>query len=308
MTTPSSELTAIGFVKAAPSVSTAQLATERLEQAPAQLGRRGRGEVRASPMPYVSVERELGDDEHATADIFQRAVEAAAAVVEDTQREELRRDALTILGSIVRGDGEQYREAGANRRDRLVRDMHGGGAHPLDDRAHRRSALLVQHPGVVAADDGLDLARGEMPGREHRHALFERQPCDVRDLPEAVAVLVQERLAVDLEALTAIGGCCGHTASMEKGPRARAQRVGVMSRGYSVGGQGTGAGGGASSPGRPGSYGTTSRLEPPSSAAATFAVSARTMKVSTIRRMSSERTGVTSVSPRSLPRSADCAR
>src|SRR6266699_2134352 len=106
--------------------------------------------------------------------------------------------------------------------------------------------LLVQHPGVVAADDGLDLARGEMPGREHRHALFERQPCNVRDLPEAVAVLVQERLAVDLEALTAIGGCCGHTASMEKGPRARAQRVGVMSRGYSEGGQGTGAGGGAS--------------------------------------------------------------
>ncbi len=77
--------------------------------------------------------------------------------------------------------------------------------------------LLVQHPGVVAADDGLDLARGEMPGSEHGHALLKRQPRDVGDLPEAVTVLVQEGLAVDLQSLAAIGGCGGHTASMEKG-------------------------------------------------------------------------------------------
>src|ERR1700687_1695324 len=90
-----------------------------------------------------------------------------------------------------------------------------------------RTALqpcLVQHPGVVAANDGLHLARGEMPGREHRHALFERQPRHEGHLPEAVTVLVQERLAVDLQALAAIGGCGGAAPQRGGGPPVRPPR------------------------------------------------------------------------------------
>src|SRR5687767_8973614 len=52
--------------------------------------------------------------------------------------------------------------------------------------------------------------------------------------------------------------------------------------------------------GSPGSYGTQSKLEPPSLAAATFAVSAKTMKASATTRMSRLRSGVTLCLP-SLP-------
>ena len=134
-----------------------------------------------------------------------------------------RRETLAIHGSVVGRDGEQYRETRSDGRDGLVRDVHGGGAHPLDDRAHAAGPCLVQHPGIVAANDGFDLARGEMPGREHRHALFERQPRDEGHLAEAVTVLEQEWLAVDIDALAAIGGCGGHAVSMEKRPRSRPQ-------------------------------------------------------------------------------------
>ena len=51
----------------------------------------------------------------------------------------------------------------------------------------------LQHPGVVAADDGLDLFRAEVSGCPHGHALAERQPRDIGDLAEAVAVLEQDR-------------------------------------------------------------------------------------------------------------------
>jgi len=44
-----------------------------------------------------------------------------------------------------------------------------------------------------------------MSGSEDGHALLERQTRDVRDLTEAIAVLEQERLAVDLDELPSIG-------------------------------------------------------------------------------------------------------
>src|SRR5438445_13678442 len=74
----------------------------------------------------------------------------------------------------------------------------------------------LQHPRIVAANDRLDLGRREVAGREDGHALRERQPRDVRDLAEAVAVLKKERLAVDLDALTAAGAARGHDGSMPR--------------------------------------------------------------------------------------------
>src|SRR2546430_9023261 len=59
----------------------------------------------------------------------------------------------------------------------------------------------LQHPTVVYADDGLDLRRGEVAGGEYRHVLTERKACDERHLAEAIAVLEEERCAVDLESL-----------------------------------------------------------------------------------------------------------
>jgi hypothetical protein len=41
--------------------------------------------------------------------------------------------------------------------------------------------------------------------REHGHALSKRKARDVRDLPEAIAVLEQEGRPVDLDALPMIG-------------------------------------------------------------------------------------------------------
>ena len=58
--------------------------------------------------------------------------------------------------------------------------------------------------------DRFDLARREMARCEHGHAPVERQPRDEGDLPEPVAVLEKERLAVDLDQLSAVGGCRGH--------------------------------------------------------------------------------------------------
>jgi len=115
-----------------------------------------------------------GDHEDAAAGVLQGAVEAAAPVIEDPQGEDLRRDALAVLGPIVGRDAEQHGETGPDRRDGLLGDVNGSGAHTLYDRAHRRRSCLVQHPGIVPADDRLDFACGEVTWREHRHALVER--------------------------------------------------------------------------------------------------------------------------------------
>ena len=114
---------------------------------------------------------------------------------------------------------------------------------------------LFEHPGIVAAHDGLDLrlegyaslARvrtilgspnfgygffaqgnsappgngfsGGMARREDRHAAGERQARDVRDRAEAVAVLEEEWLAVDLDQLTAVTRCRGHPPSIASARR-----------------------------------------------------------------------------------------
>src|SRR5687768_2580512 len=81
-------------------------------------------------------------------------------------------------------------------------------------RRSRSSLDLVQHPRVVAADDRLDLARGEVAGGPDGHALAERQARDVRHLAEAVAMLKEELSAVDLDQLSAIGAGGGHDPSI----------------------------------------------------------------------------------------------
>jgi len=60
-----------------------------------------------------------------------------------------------------------------------------------------------------------------MPGREHGHALIEREPRDESDLAKAIAVLEQERFAVELDTLPAVCRCNGHDLSMSKRPRDR---------------------------------------------------------------------------------------
>jgi len=85
-----------------------------------------------------------------------------------------------------------------------------------------------------------------MPGREHRHALGERESRDEGDLSKAVAVLEQKRLAVELDALPSISRCCGHAVSMRKRP---IDRPYVFSASGNPGSYGDW--------GRPGSYGVS---------------------------------------------------
>src|SRR5437867_5833738 len=63
---------------------------ERVEEAAAEVGRRGMCEVGAAAMPDVAVERELRDHQDATAELEHRLAELAALVVEDAEREDLR--------------------------------------------------------------------------------------------------------------------------------------------------------------------------------------------------------------------------
>src|SRR6185503_17588798 len=122
-----------------------------------------------------------------------------------------------------------------------------------------------------------------MSRREHGHALRERQPRHVRDLPEAVAVLEEELFAVDLDELTAVGRRGGHGFSIA-GARAWRRR-----RRYSS----------------PGSSGSMSRTLPaplsgvrrPSSALARLALSERRSSARTVARMTSVRTGFMCVFP-----------
>ena len=60
-----------------------------------------------------------------------------------------------------------------------------------------------------------------MTRREHGHALPERQARDVRDLAKAVSVLKEERLAVYLDQLTAIGRGRWHAISIAGRGRSR---------------------------------------------------------------------------------------
>ena len=90
-----------------------------------------------------------------------------------------------------------------------------------------RVSGLLQHPGVVAAHDGFDLVLSEMTGCEHCVAATERKAGDVRHLAEAIPMLEQEGLAVDLEQLTAVGRSGWHGSSLFAGWDAGIARVGL---------------------------------------------------------------------------------
>src|SRR5256885_3640323 len=79
-----------------------------------------------------------------------------------------------------------------------------------------RGTRSLEHPGVVAADDGFDLVGAEVARRPDGAAQAEGQARDVGDFPEAVAVLEEERLPVDLDELAAIGRGRGHAASVSE--------------------------------------------------------------------------------------------
>src|SRR6266542_4311162 len=132
----------------------------------------------------------------------------------------------------------------------------------------------LQHPRVVAEDDGLDLARAEMTRSPHGAAQSEREARDVRDLPETVAVLEQEGLAVDLDELAAIRRRRGHAASLS-------EREGQ-------------------SGGRPGSPGSTtvgSLDAPPSSASAVDATPPRRAMAAMIARRTARRDRISTTLP-----------
>src|SRR5512135_2300975 len=92
-------------------------------------------------------------------------------------------------------------------------------AEPTRCTTARITRPLFEHPGVVAPHDRLDLARRQVPGGVDGHALLEGHARDVGDLPEAVPVLEQEGLPVDLDELSSIRGRRGHALSMRKARR-----------------------------------------------------------------------------------------
>ena len=88
-------------------------------------------EIRTPTTPYIAVQRELRDHEHAARDVEDSTVELAAIVVKDAKGEDLRREAFTVLGAIVMPDAEQDREPGTDLGDSLFADVHRRPAHAL---------------------------------------------------------------------------------------------------------------------------------------------------------------------------------
>src|SRR4051812_19445565 len=125
-------------------VRPAKDAAERLEEPPADVGRRGMREIRAPPVSHVAVERELRDHERAALHIEQSAIELSALAIEDAQREDLRRDALAVLSAVIHRYTDEDHESRLDRGDPLAADMHGRGSHPLDDGAHLEGYSSIQ--------------------------------------------------------------------------------------------------------------------------------------------------------------------
>src|SRR5688572_22596688 len=82
-----------------------------------------------------------------------------------------------------------------------IAEMRSSSTSTLADRTRWTTALRersLQHPRVVSADHRLDLFRGEMAGRPNEDVPLEWEARDVGDLPEAVPVLKDETLPIEL--------------------------------------------------------------------------------------------------------------
>jgi hypothetical protein len=98
-------------------------------------GRRG-VERRPPPLANISVERELRDEQHLTADLHDRTVHAPLVVGEDTDGGDLSCDPLAVVRRVPLLDPDENEEALADRSDRVPLDTHGGLRDSLDQRSH----------------------------------------------------------------------------------------------------------------------------------------------------------------------------
>ena len=95
-------------------------------------------EARAVSLAGVGDERELTDDQRLARDVEERAVEAAALVLEDPEPCDLAGERPSVLLAVAGGDAEQHDDTGPAGADHLTLDRDRGFAHPLHDRTHRR--------------------------------------------------------------------------------------------------------------------------------------------------------------------------
>jgi hypothetical protein len=191
-----------------------------IEQPMSNVGWRGGREIGPAAVTSVAVQRELGNHQDRAAHVAERSLHPTI-LFEDTESGDLRRQALAVFRSILDTDAEQDDDAPGDLGDALDIDMHRCRPHPLNDRA--QSVTSVQHPRIVATDNGFDLARREVTGCEDGHALAKGQTSDVCDLAESVTVLKEKALAFNLDELTTRGCRCWHDRSMsEDATKARA--------------------------------------------------------------------------------------
>ncbi len=103
--------------------------------------RRSRVERRPPPLPDVAIQRELRDDEYATARVGDGSIHVASGfALEDPHLADLRHDVLHVVRAVIAADAEQDEEAGADLPRLAIADAHARFSDPLNDRAHVTAA------------------------------------------------------------------------------------------------------------------------------------------------------------------------
>ena len=93
------------------------------------------GEVRATAVAGVAVERELRHGEDGTSDIGKRARHLARIVVEDAKPCDLGGEPLAVFRPVIRADADEDHKPAADLTDAFVADVDRCRADALDDRA-----------------------------------------------------------------------------------------------------------------------------------------------------------------------------
>ncbi len=101
-----------------------------------ELGRRAADEARPASAARIRVERELRDDERATADLEDRQVRPPLGVTEDPQLGDLARQVVGGRLGVVRADPEEDDQAVVDRTHDLAIDPDRRPRRPLQQRPH----------------------------------------------------------------------------------------------------------------------------------------------------------------------------
>ncbi len=107
------------------------------------LRRGGADETRPAALAAIAVQRELTDDQNASADVGHAEIHFVVGVAEDAQTDHLVGEPLRLGGRVRRRDAQQHEETRADGADDFIAHGHPRGSDSLHDGSHGRVLLFV---------------------------------------------------------------------------------------------------------------------------------------------------------------------